>query len=259
MGGSGGGGFSSGRSPYKVQALVKNAEAEMANAEFESQLSGELGRLLGEFNSRDHALVKERLERLEAALGGELSDSFDQIFGGSVAKHTYVDGLSDIDSLLIINDTALENKKPEAVLSRMQTILSKKLKGEATVTHGSMAVTTEFKDGMVVQLLPAVKGDGGQLHVPSSRNAGWSRIDPIRFQQALTKRNAECGGKLIPVIKLAKAIIGQLPESQRLSGYHVESLAIAAFKGYAGPKTNSAMLPKFFESAKDLILSPIRD
>ena len=259
MGGSGGGGFSGKRTPYKVQAMVKKTAADISVSDFETNLSGGLGLLLGEYNSRDHRLVAERLDRLEAGLGKELSASFDQIFGGSVAKHTYVDGLSDIDSLLIINDTSLERKDPEAVLSRMQAILSEQLKREAKVTHGRMAVTVQFNDGMVIQLLPAIKASGDQLHVPSSRTDGWSRINPIKFQQALTKRNAECGGKLVPVIKLVKAIIGQLPENQRLSGYHVESLAIAAFKGYNGDKTTSAMLPKFFEAAKDLILSPIRD
>ena len=141
----------------------------------------------------------------------------------------------------------------------MQSILSEFLTKEAKVTHGKMAVTVTFQDGMIIQLLPAIKGDGDHLQVPSSRTTGWSRIDPIKFQQALTKRNKECGGKLVPVIKLAKAIIGQLPESQRLSGYHIESLAIAAFKNYSGPKVTSAMLPTFFERAKELVLSPIRD
>jgi hypothetical protein len=58
---------------------------------------------------------------------------------------------------------------------------------------------------------------------------------------------------------LAKAIIGQLPEAQRLSGYHIESLAIAAFRGYDGVKTPPTMLPVFFERARELVLAPIRD
>ena len=65
--------------------------------------------------------------------------------------------------------------------------------------------------------------------------------------------------KLVPTIKLAKAVLGTLPEKQRLSGYHVESLAIAAFRNYDGPKTVAAMLPTFFEKARDLVRSPIRD
>jgi hypothetical protein len=71
--------------------------------------------------------------------------------------------------------------------------------------------------------------------------------------------NDECGGKLVPTIKLAKAVIGTLPEVQRLTGYHVESLAIAAFRGYDGTKTAAAMLPVFFERARELVLNPIRD
>jgi hypothetical protein len=64
---------------------------------------------------------------------------------------------------------------------------------------------------------------------------------------------------LVPTIKLAKAINGTLPEAQRLSGYHMESLGIEAFRGYQGDTTTSAMLPVFFERARELVLSPIRD
>lgn len=39
----------------------------------------------------------------------------------------------------------------------------------------------------------------------------------------------------------------------------MESLAIAAFRDYEGPKTTTAMLPAFFERSKELLLSPIRD
>jgi hypothetical protein len=61
------------------------------------------------------------------------------------------------------------------------------------------------------------------------------------------------------VIKLAKAINGQLPEAQQLSGYHMESLGIAAFRNYQGERTATAMLPLYFERARELVLSPIRD
>ena len=59
--------------------------------------------------------------------------------------------------------------------------------------------------------------------------------------------------------KACKAVVRQLPPTQRLSGYHMESLAISAFRDYAGPKTTIAMLPTFFERSKELILNPIRD
>jgi hypothetical protein len=63
----------------------------------------------------------------------------------------------------------------------------------------------------------------------------------------------------VPAIKLAKAIIDRLPERQRLSGYHVESLAIEAFRGYSGPLETKAMLNHFFREASSRVLGHIRD
>jgi hypothetical protein len=258
MAGSGGGSvFSSSRTPEQVSGAIRRAEGETSAAVFEAQLSEILGILLAGYNSRDTPLIRERLDDIKHQLAGAIDGTTDQLFGGSVAKHTYVDGLSDIDTILILNDTELANHEPASTLDRISEILSQNV-GTAKVWHGRMAVTVEYDDGMQVQLLPAIRTTQG-LKVPSSRRAGWSHIDPQKFQEALTRRNQECGGKLVPTIKLAKAILGALPESQRLSGYHVESLAIEAFKEYAGPKTTAAMLPIFFERAKDLVLSPIKD
>jgi hypothetical protein len=229
-----------------------------ADAEFGSKLGQAFGDLLAAYNSRDTELVNHRLDELRALLEDAIEDRIDQQLGGSVAKRTSVDGLSDIDSLLIINDTKLELKTPEAALDRITGILRRKLGNEAEVSHGQMAVTVEYPDGMKIQLLPAIRTEQG-MRIPSSNRDAWSEIEPQGFRQALSDRNAECGGKLVPTIKLAKAILGNLPEKHRLTGYHVESLAIAAFRGYDGDKTTSAMLPTFFERAKDLVLQPMRD
>jgi hypothetical protein len=260
MGGSGGGGPFVSRSPQELAKLVRKAEDETAAAAFEVEVSNTLNDLLSEFNNRDVQLVGQRLDDIKLALEDEIEGTIDQKFGGSVAKHTYVDGMSDVDSLVIINDTTLQNDNPRRALERMSEILGKRFAGEADVTHGRMAVTVQFrKDGMQIQLLPAIRFTENEIHVPSSRTDGWAQINPMTFQAALTKRNQECGGKLIPTLKLAKAINGNLPEPQRLSGYHIESLGIAAFRDYQGPKTTSSMLPAFFEKAKDLVLAPIRD
>lgn len=259
MGGGGGGSFAS-RSPEDLARLVRQSEQKSSDAAFEAELSAELGRLLAGYNDRDADLVRERLDGAKEALEGAIEETLDQLLGGSVAKRTYVDGLSDIDSLVVVNDTGLAASSPGRVLQRMAKILGHHLAGEATVSVGRMAVTIQYGDGMTIQLLPAVREEGsGRLRVPSSRRDGWSSINPQTFQAALTRRNAQCSGKLVPLIKLAKAVNGTLPEAQRLSGYHMESLAIATFRGYNGPKTTAAMLPYFFERARDLVRSPIRD
>jgi hypothetical protein len=259
MGGGGGGGTFFYRSPSELSNQVRRAEERTAGVAFEAELARVLGNLLGSYNSRDSVAANQRLDELKGLLEEHIDGSFDQLFGGSVAKHTYVEGLSDVDSLIVIDDCELADAPPRTVLSTIDRILTRRLRNDATVTHGRMAVTIDYGDGMVIQLLPALVGAEGRLKVPSSRAKGWSRIDPVAFQQALTRRNQECAGKLVPTIKLAKAINGQLPERQRLSGYHIESLGIAAFKDYDGSKTTAAMLPVLFEKARDLVLRPIRD
>src|SRR6185312_2419601 len=222
MGGSGGGGgvFSS-RSPEQVADLVRKAEERTSAAQFESELSEILGNLLAQCNGRDVDLVRERLDAVKEVLENSIEGSVDQFFGGSVAKHTYVDGLSDIDSLFTIDKTGMTENTPAEILDQVTNTLQKAVGDVKNVSHGRMAVTLEYQDGMTIQLLPCLKTESG-LKVPSSRTEGWSHIEPKAFQEALTRRNEQCAGKLVPTIKLAKAVIGTLPERQRLSGYHVE-------------------------------------
>ncbi|SFM76221.1 Nucleotidyltransferase domain-containing protein [Nitrosomonas nitrosa] len=255
----GGGGGSNWSNPQQIVREVREAEKKVSDEKFQTDLSGLLTRYLGCFNDRDIPLVRHRLDEILDSLGEAIDEKIDQVFGGSVAKHTYVDGLSDIDCLLVVNDTSLEEKGPKAALKAIEKALNRSLKGQAETSVGKLAVTVSYGDGMEIQLLPAVKSGTG-LKIPSARNeARWSGINPKKFQAALTKYNAQCDGKLVPTIKLAKAIIGKLPEARQLSGYHVESLAIDAFKGYTGTKTPSAMLPHFFEHAKKRVLTPMSD
>lgn len=253
MAGSGGGPFRN-RAPERLTELVRSQESK----EFDAELSQFLGELLAAANSRDVRLVNERLAEIRSHLEDTVDDELDMILAGSVAKHTFVDGLSDIDSLLIIDKTEFEGHSPSTLLDRMTELLKKRLLNVDQVSHGQMAVTVTYPDGMIIQLLPAMRTKG-KLRIPSPDHDAWSTIEPTGFREALTTRNAECGGKLVPTIKLAKAVIGTLPRGQQLSGYHMESLAIAAFKDYKGPRTTSAMLPTFFQRAKDLVLQPITD
>ncbi len=258
MAGGGGGDPFVRRSPEELARLVRNSEDETNIRSFETELSGLLNDLLSAANSRDTDLIRERLDKLKGILSDDLETTIDPLFGGSVAKHTYVDGMSDIDSLFVLNSRTLHGSRPSELLEAIGASLARGLGDGTEVSIGKLAITLQYRDGMTIQVLPAFK-EGDRLKVPSFRHDGWAGIAPDTFQKALTERNAECGGKLVPTVKLAKAIMGVLPESQRLTGYHVESLAISAFRDYKGPYTTAAMLPVFFEKARELVMSPIRD
>ncbi len=260
MGGSGGGGggfrFDAGRAKA-LPAQVARAQLQASEATSGTEIASFLNESLKDFNTRDAAAMRKDLDEIEAHLGEELQCSFDVLFGGSVAKHTYVDGLSDVDALLAFKD-AEDVDSPKKLLDKLTRSLTEMLGNRAEVSHGKLAVTVKYQNGVELQLIAAVRDENG-MRVPSWRRDGWSAINPQKFTEALTKRNAECGQRLIPTIKLAKAINANLPEDKRLTGYHLESLAIAAFRDYKGATVQATMLSHFMKSVPDLLKSPIRD
>lgn len=258
MGGSGGRSFSW-PTPEELRKATTDAGNAAAQAGFGIQLAGELGELLASINDRDSALVAARVEEISKSVEEEIEGSISVLYGGSVAKHTYVDGLSDIDTLLIFSGTDLAGRSPSAILRLCEQLLRGKLGEKAEVTTGELAVTVTYRDGMMIQALPALRTKGGLKIAAAGSADRWADIDPEAFQRALTRRNQECNNKLVPTIKLAKAANATFPESLRLSGYHIEALAIAAFRRYSGETTTVAMLPHFFAQASSLVLQPIKD
>ena len=108
MGGSSGsfGTAGSGRTPSDVADRLRR-EAESSAIQFEAELSEEFAKLLTGFNARNSDEINERLQTIKDALHDTIDadSTFDTLFGGSVAKHTYVDGLSDVDAMLVSWET----------------------------------------------------------------------------------------------------------------------------------------------------------
>jgi hypothetical protein len=241
--------------PDDLRKRIRDAELEAAEREFSPKLARRLADLLSRVNDRDDVKTSGRLEDVKSSLKNELDTEFVLKFGGSVAKHTYVDGLSDVDMLVVMKE---RTDNPRPLLDKLASRLQTTLEDRATVSTGRMAVTLTYPDEDEIQLVPAIRDPEG-LRVPRWGKNEWSSIDPEKFRKGLTKRNAACAMKVVPTIKLAKAINGTLPERQQLSGYHIESMAIAAFKDYAGPYVVEKMLPHLFRRMTELVRTPMRD
>lgn len=256
MGGSGGGFFSGKTDPHDLARMTREAEEKTHNQAFETDVSAFLGSELAQYNDRDVEGTQAVFDAVKKDLEIEGEATVDLLYGGSISKHTYVDGLSDVDALVLMDNIELKEKQPK----ELQDILAESLRnryGRDAVTVGTLAVTLSHDD-KTIQLLPALR-DGDRFKIASYEGNAWSRIDPAGFAEALTKANKAMDGKLVPCIKLAKAIIATLPEQRRLTGYHTESLAIQAFETYDGPKTPKAMVRHFFETASDNVRQPIKD
>lgn len=208
--------------------------------------------LLKTFNERNIETINEILDTIKKDLKDIIDGTIDLNFGGSVAKHTYVDGISDIDCLLKITNNS--DLKPEDCLNTIYTTL----KDKYDIKKGAMAITVNIKDIGEIQLVPALVKNN-KLHVKEWDNNEWSKIDPNKFTDKLTTCNKNLNMNLVPTIKLAKSINSTLPKELQLSGYHIESLSINAFKNYKDSCTLAKMLPHLIKEISIGVKSQITD
>lgn len=256
MGGSGGGYFTGQENLGDLARKLRDTEAQAQDERYETTVNQELGEFLKDFNERDAAGNREILDDIKNALADDIGGTVDLVFGGSVSRHTYLEGLSDTDALVILEPDEVGRTSPERLKERFAQRL-RELFGADNVKVGDLAVTVTVRE-QEIQLLPAMReGDGYRIASPDGRS--WSKINPKGFAEKLTQANKAEDGKLVPTIKLAKALIASLPKKQQLKGYHIESLAIEAFKNYDRPRTYKAMLTHFLDRAAELVKTPVRD
>lgn len=256
MGGSGGSFFGGSTPPKDLLKKIRKTEEDTLNEQFETDVSRILADLLAKYNNRNVEAINTHLNNIKKALNKEIDGTVDLLFGGSVSKHTYVDGLSDIDALVILNNSELTNMAPIEVKNYFFNRLSERFPG-TDIRVGNLAVTLSFSD-TEVQLLPAVKYENG-FRIPNESGTAWSFIKPKEFADTLTKANGDQQVKVVPTVKLAKSIISNLPEKRQLTGYHTEAIAVEIFRDYHGAKNTKSMLKYFFAEAPKHILKPIND
>ena len=183
------------------------------------------------------------------------------VFGGSVQKGTYVTGLSDVDVLLIVNESSLVNQPPAKVKKYVRDTLKKQLP-DNPVQSGKLAVTVKYAGKTEIQLLPAIRTKTAGVRIGQHGTNRWSLVaHPEKFATRLAEGNAVRDGRVVPVIKLAKAMADCFitHEDRKLSGYHMESLAIDAFADYKGRLDPKTMLNRLLRHPGKAVLNPIVD
>jgi hypothetical protein len=250
------GGSSSHFNGSQARREMKAVQNESQSAVYEAACNDFLRELLAAFNDRNVEAVRTHLSEIERALGKEVEGSIDLLFGGSIAKRTYVEGLSDVDALVNLDNCELANATPDEAKFYLVNRLQERFP-RSEITEGRLAVTVRFADAEV-QLLPSVTCKS-VTHIADESGKQWAPIKPREFAQVLSQVNSQNGSKVVPVVKLAKGIVAGMPERQQISGYHAESLAVEVFRGYAGPYTLKEMVKHYFDEASRRVLNPIRD
>ena len=226
----------------------------------DDQINGHLRDKLRDYNERDTDAINRHIRGLRQALEQTGNDVLPTRFGGSVSRHTYVDGLSDVDVLLTVNDSSLSGQAPKAVIRRMRELIQQRMP-ETQVSTGDLAVTVKYADGHEIQVLPAIRTKSG-IRIANASSNQWSGVlHPERFAQKLTDINQANQGQVIPAIKLTKALAHRFIRSDRdkVTGYHIESLAIDAFKNYRGATDLKSMVSHLMGHSSRAVHQPIKD
>ena len=183
------------------------------------------------------------------------------MYGGSVQRGTYVTGLSDVDILLIVNQSSLVNQPPARVIQQVRRTIKGQMPNNP-VGAGNLAVTVGYASGIEIQVLPAIRTTSGGVRIAEPGSTSWSNVvHPETFARRLAEVNDANNGRVVQVIKLAKAMADCFitRPSRKFSGYHIESLAIRAFRNYQGPQDPMAMLNHFLRHSMTAVKSPIAD
>ena len=217
-------------------------------------------RLLVQYNARNTTATARRIEDLCGFLRQQGHD-VQTMFGGSVRRGTYVNGLSDVDVLLVVNETSLVNRPPADVIGHVRDTVRRRLHHN-TVRAGDLAVSVHYADGTQIQVLPAIRTRSGGIRIAEPGATSWSNVvRPDTFARKLSEVNGANNGRVVPTIKLAKAIFDCYVRrpSRKITGYHMESLAIEAFTHYNGPLDPKTMLGNLFGNSIRAVMTPVAD
>lgn len=216
--------------------------------------------LLARYARRNQQAVTRHLENLCNIIRSE-EHVVQTMYGGSVQRGTYVTGLSDVDVLLIVNQSSLVNQSPAKVIQQVRRTIKEQLPNNP-VRAGSLAVTVGYARGIEIQVLPAIRTNSRGVRIAEPGSTGWSNVvHPENFARRLAEVNDANNGRVVQIIKLVKAMANchiSRP-SRKFSGYHLESLAIRAFRNHSGPQDPKAMLNHFLSHSMTSVQSPIAD
>ena len=141
----------------------------------------------------------------------------------------------------------------------MRDIIKRRLPNNP-VQAGKLAVTIKYSDKTEYSCCPPYELRVEAFGSPNTELAGGAKLRTRKVCEKLAKVNASRDSRVVPVIKLAKAMADCFitREDRKFSGYHIESLAIGLrrLSGSLDPKT---MLNRLYRHSTKAVMSPMTD
>jgi hypothetical protein len=149
-----------------------------------------------------HAAIRDYVK-----LHWDLADDF---LTGSYRRDTKTKKLKDIDIFIVIDangsQAGYRDQAPIQVINALETLLRQKW---SAASRDGMAVVIPYGDDdevMSIDVVPAFDRAGGGYFIPNPSAGGWIATNPKRHHELSIAKNADCGGKYVPFVKMIKGI-----------------------------------------------------
>lgn len=201
---------------------------------------------LSDTESKDAA--RRHTDVRECIRGGfEIANDF---LSGSYRRHTKTKPLKDVDIFFVLGEKE-QWRRNQAPIETLQAF-EKCLKGEFDETElRRRAVTVTFEksyypeghDGKVMSIdaVPAFLAGTEVYEIPDKVLGKWIKTNPKKHAEQATAKNAELGGKWIPLVKMVKGwnrANGKPIKPSFLVEVMAEGLAEAPFSNYPNEVRN---------------------
>jgi hypothetical protein len=164
----------------------------------------------------------------------ECTDSCRRVFAncefsisGSLWKHTFAFGVSDIDVLCAFNSRELS---PNHVVSRLASAFSST---RTPIIAHQTHVTLPSPFGVTIDIVPVVV-DSGEIALIHSSGGRWVRARPELFATVLQQANLSSQNTLKPSIRVLKSLLSRCSSAPLLKGHHIEAICVHAASEFAG-------------------------
>jgi hypothetical protein len=157
------------------------------------------------------------------------------VASGSYRRATKTKKLKDVDIFLVIDPAGPQrgyrDRPPLDVLNALLKLLRKKW--PEAYLDGMAVVIPYGDDVMSIDVVPAFKRTGGGYFIPNPAAGAWIATNPKLHHELSIKKNDECDGKYVPLVKMIKGINRELGEPVSPS-FQLEVMAQVIVKTPAG-------------------------
>lgn len=153
----------------------------------------------------------------------------DSFLAGSYQRNTLIAPLAsaDIDIFIVLDPKHFVQDGQVKLLDQLRKVLLVTYTKTPKISRNGQAVTITFTD-FKVDVVPCFNRNGGGFLIPDSTLNRWIPTNPKVHVDTWSAENKTHGGDLVPLLKLLK---GWNRQSDAMSSFHLETLAIAVLSG----------------------------